>query len=71
MLCSYLKCHTLLQIMNNLQNLSVAKILFKPTERGGVPNNGRNVDRTSLVPMLERVANGYYKTVVSTIMLLR
>ncbi|XP_065887325.1 histone-lysine N-methyltransferase 2B-like isoform X2 [Dysidea avara] len=51
------------QIMNNLQNLSVAKILFKPTERGGVPNNGRNVDRTSLVPMLERVANGYYKTV--------
>jgi len=58
------------QIMDNLQNLSVTKILFKPAERAGATSNGRNSDHTSLVPILERVANGYYKTVVSAILLL-
>lgn len=64
-----------LQIMKDLQEISIANVLFHPLERdgtrshdadkGGAANNGYSCSQSSLMLLNEQVANGYYKTVVS------
>ena len=63
--------------MENLQELSIAKVLFQPhaLERGvarshgggAINNNGYSTGQSSMKLLTERVANGYYKTVVCLI----
>jgi len=63
-----------LQIMKELQELSIADVLFHPVERDGArshdqdkggANNGYSCSQSLLMLLNERVANGYYKTVVN------
>ena len=66
-----------LQIIKKLQELSITKVLFQPyaVERGGARshgndkgggtiNNGYSTNQSAMILLTERVANGYYKTVV-------
>ena len=67
--------------MENLQELSIAKVLFQShiVERGGarsrgcvaeshegvaINNNGYSTSQSVMMLLVERVSNGYYKTVV-------
>ena len=73
----------LLQIIRSLQELSITKVLFQPhavekgmakshaNEKGGVAgnSNGYSTGQSSMIVFTERVANGYYKTVVCLIIL--
>ena len=67
----------LLQILRNLEDLSVAKLLFHShvldgggnrvhrCEGGGAINsNGYGTGHSAIMLLTERVANGYYKSVV-------
>lgn len=68
--------------MENLQELSIAKVLFQThlverggarshgNDKGGATNNGYTSSQSSMILLTERVANGYYKTVVRIYLLL-
>ena len=63
----------LLQIISSLQELSITKAVFQSqverghgNEKGGVAgnSNGYSTNQSSMMVYTERIANGYYKTVV-------